>query len=185
MTNSSSSSFVCEICGKAETYYDGLSEVDGCECENGHQICLEHLLEPSREEMIEYILGETYYGSDRGGEFQYTREELDQMDDDGLYNILRGRYDCEVASLLCPICQFEEYSSYDMASYLLTKYKIPKDEVFAEIKKQNKRRRKLYDYEYIAYVVGKLGLNLSEIQASWKETYKTYRDFEQSLERFG
>lgn len=62
--------------------------------------------------------------------------------------------------------------------------KVPKDEVFAEIKKQNKRRRKLYDYEYIAYVVDKYGLKLGDIQASWKEKYKTYHDFKESLERF-
>ena len=71
-----------------------------------------------------------------------------------------------------------------MARYLLTRYKVPKDEVFAEIKKQNKRRRKLYDHEYIAYVVDKYGLKLGDIQAKWKEEFKSYKDFNDSLERF-
>lgn len=183
VTNSSSSSFVCEICGRTETYYDGLEDVDGCECQNGHEICTEHLLNPTREEMIERILSNTYYESDRGGEFQYAREELDKMDDDSLYNILLGRYGDEVDSILCPICQFEEYSTYDMMRYLYTKYKIPMEEAFEEIKKLNKRRKKLYDHEYIAYVVKKFDLDIGEIQASWRENYKDYSEFAETLER--
>ena len=115
----------------------------------------------------------------------YTKEELKNLDDDELYEILLGEDDyCEVPECFCPLCQFEEYSSNDMARYLLTKYKIPKDDAFQEIKKLNKRRRKLYDHEYISYVVNKLGLDLGKIQASWKEEYGTYRNFITSLERF-
>lgn len=168
VTNSSSSSFVCEICGAEGSGWDAsVEDFDMFECENGHVLCQEHMLNPSRYDL------------------HYTREELEAMDDDELFETLLGseRY-YEVPECLCPICQFEEYSSYDMASYLLTQYKVPKDEVFAEIKKQNKRRRKLYDYEYIAYVVDKYGLKLGDIQASWKEKYKTYHNFKESLERF-
>jgi hypothetical protein len=40
VTNSSSSSFVCDICGRAESGWDMcLTEVDMIECENGHTIC--------------------------------------------------------------------------------------------------------------------------------------------------
>lgn len=187
VTNSSSSSFVCEICGRDEAGFDlSLEDAEMFECVNSHVLCQEHMLNPSREELINEILKNKYWNSEtREYDISYTREELDVLSDDELFDILLGEeHYYEVPECLCPICQFEEYSSYDMASYLLTQYKVPKDEVFAEIKKQNKRRRKLYDYEYIAYVVEKFGLKLGDIQASWKKEYKTYNEFQKTLERF-
>lgn len=50
VSNSSSSSFVCEICHNADTIYDGgLSEINMCECQKGHIICLDHLLDKNAE----------------------------------------------------------------------------------------------------------------------------------------
>ena len=46
VTNSSSSSFVCEICGYSTGGWDmSLSEADMMECVNGHIFCSEHALE--------------------------------------------------------------------------------------------------------------------------------------------
>ena len=40
VTNSSSSSYVCEICGRTESGWDmGLSEAEMMECVNGHTFC--------------------------------------------------------------------------------------------------------------------------------------------------
>lgn len=184
VTNSSSSSYVCEICGESHSGFDAsIEDFCMCRCVNGHVICQEHMLEVSREEQINEILKNDYWNRETGEYFSYTKEELDNMNDDELLDLFLGEY-YEVPESCCPICQFEEYSSYNMACYLLTQYKIPKDEVFAEIKKNNRRRRKLYDYEYIAYVVEKLGLNLGEIQSSWRANYKTYGEFMESLEAF-
>lgn len=45
VTNSSSSSFICVICGNVESGYDaGLSDVGMVECVNGHVFCEHHLL---------------------------------------------------------------------------------------------------------------------------------------------
>jgi hypothetical protein len=50
VSNSSSSSYVCEICYTAHESWDcGLSEFGMCECTNGHLICLEHLLFDTNE----------------------------------------------------------------------------------------------------------------------------------------
>lgn len=44
VTNSSSSSFICEICGDTESGYDcGMSELGFVECENGHVMCEDHI----------------------------------------------------------------------------------------------------------------------------------------------
>lgn len=52
VTNSSSSSFVCEICGRSESGYDMcLSDAEMMECVNGHTFCCdESLLKPAKEE---------------------------------------------------------------------------------------------------------------------------------------
>ena len=43
ITNSSSSSFICEICGHNASGYDlSRSEAGFCRCENGHDFCENH-----------------------------------------------------------------------------------------------------------------------------------------------
>ena len=46
ISNSSSTSYVCEICYLAESAWDScsLEELGFCECTNGHIICLDHML---------------------------------------------------------------------------------------------------------------------------------------------
>lgn len=58
VTNSSSSSYVCEICGRTESGFDiGLSEVEIMECVNGHTFCCDEALKsPNKEELIKMIL---------------------------------------------------------------------------------------------------------------------------------
>ena len=86
-----------------------------------------------------------------------------------------------VPECVCPICQFIEYSEFDLSKYLLKKYEISRDEVFAEVKQLNKRRKKLYENEYITYVCKKFDLNPTEIVAGWKEKFGTYHKFKESL----
>ena len=58
VTNSSSSSYICEICGETAHGMDlSIRDAEMCECVNGHIFCNEHSLErPSKEEMIKDIL---------------------------------------------------------------------------------------------------------------------------------
>lgn len=141
VSNSSSSSFVCEICGATEVGYDvSLSDVGFVECENGHVFCEEHII--NNDISIDCIGGE---------------------------NLLLEKH--------CPICQFEEYSQSELSKYLLKEYEIPKETVFAEIKAVNKRRKKLYDNEYIEYVFKQHNLSDDEILKSLKERFGIYKNF--------
>ena len=147
VSNSSSSSFVCEVCGRVESGWDGSpSDFDMIECENEHTICLEEMLE-------------------------------DQDSDED------GKYDYRCPERCCPICKFVVFSEKDLARYLLKKHNIPREEVFAEVKKANKRRKKLYDSEYNTYVCTKLGLARDKILEEVKTTFATYREFEDSLRK--
>lgn len=175
VTNSSSSSYICEICGRNESGWDlSLSECEMMECVNGHIFCCDEALEkPTREEMIKILVNE--YSN-------YSEEELSKKDDDVLYyNYLTNGGYYDVLECMCPICQFIEYSEYDLSAYLLKEYGVPRDEVFAEVKKLNKRRRKLYENEYITHVCQKFNLNPAEIVSSWKERFNTYSAFKQWL----
>jgi hypothetical protein len=188
VTNSSSSSFVCEICGRTESGFDmGISDCEMAMCENGHTFCQSEMLElPPKEEMIKTIL-ENAYNKDRydyktGNYKTISAEELKTMDEDELFEISCGedRY-YNVPECVCPICQFIEYSESDLSAYLLKQYGIPREEIFAEIKRLNKRRRKLYDSEYITYICKQFDLDPAKIVAGWKEKFNSYNDFSKWL----
>ena len=188
VTNSSSSSYVCEICGRTESGWDlGLRDCAMMECVNGHVFCCDEALEiPSKKEMITMILENEWnkdvWTSHSKVYKDYTEDELLAMSKDDLFNDFcseGGYYD--VPECVCPICQFIEYSEYDLSTYLLKEYGVSRDEVFAEVKKLNKRRRKLYENEYITHVCQKFNLNPAEIVAGWKERFNTYSAFKQWL----
>lgn len=189
VTNSSSSSYVCEICGRSESGWDlCLSECEMMECINGHVFCCDEALEkPTKEEMIKAIL-ENGWGKRWDSSIHdyrcYIEEEISAMNEDIIFEELftdGGHY--EVPECMCPICQFIEYLEYDLSAYLLKEYGVSRDEVFAEVKQLNKRRKKLYENEYITYVCKKFDLNPTEIVAGWKEKFGTYKNFKESLRK--
>jgi hypothetical protein len=186
VTNSSSSSFVCEICGRTESGWDlCLSECEMMECVNGHIFCCDEVIEmPTKENMVKTIL-ENEWNKEcwiNGETKDYTEEELINMDQDFLFENFYsedGYY--EVPECMCPICQFVEYSQSDLSAYLLKEYGVQREEVFAEVKKLNKRRKKLYDEEYITYVCKKYDFLPTAIVAGWKEKFGTYNEFSKWL----
>lgn len=188
VTNSSSSSYVCEICGRTESGYDlCLSDCEMMECVNGHIFCCDEALEkPSKEDLVKMIL-ENEWNKERWDRFareykDYSEDEMLAMDDDILFDTFcSDGYNYDVPECVCPICNFIEYSEYDLSAYLLKEYGVSRDEVFAEVKKLNKRRRKLYENEYITYVCKEFDLNPTEIVAGWKEKFGTYGEFKKWL----
>lgn len=171
VTNSSSSSFVCDICGRVEIVWDtGLSDVGMYQCVNGHTFCKDEALEISKEDLIEVIVEDKWNKS--------SKEELEKME---LEELMEYFDVGDVPECFCPICNFIEYSQSDLARYLLKEYDIPRNEVFEEVKSLNKRRKKLYNNEYIAYVCKKFDLKPYEIVAFWKERFGTYVEFSRYL----
>ena len=189
VTNSSSSSYVCEICGRTESGWDlVLSEIEMQECVNGHTICTDEALElPDKAEMVRMVMeldrncrykrvGDEYIRVD------LTKEELDAKDEDELwFDFLTEGGFYEVPECVCPICQFIEYSDYDMSAYLEREYKVPREEVFAEVKKNNRRRKKLYNSEYIAEVCSRFDLKPHEVVTGWRERFSSYTEFAEFL----
>ena len=107
VTNSSSSSYVCEICGRTESGWDlSLSECEMMECVNGHIFCCDEALEmPDKKEMIKMIL-ENEWNKEvwHDGKYKdYTEEELQEFDEDELFEEFFSE-DCyyDVPECLCP-----------------------------------------------------------------------------------
>lgn len=127
VTNSSSSSFICDACG--ETY----SGMDLCPSDIGGGCCEDY-------------------------EHQWCSCIGDDINE-------------------CPICSMSTYAGSDMCRYLYKIYGISRDEVFTLIKAQNKRRRKLYDYEYIAHVFTLHNLTEAVVMDEIRSKFKTYDEF--------
>ena len=189
VTNSSSSSFVCEICGRTESGYDMIaSDAEMYECVNGHTFCMDEALPLDREDFFKYIdklfkANEKYLDEKEMKRLKHEYEGCKHDTDEDLIDFANHSLDMyEVPECMCPICQFIEYSQDDMARYLRKKYEISREEVFEEVKKFNKRRKKLYDSEYVTYVCKKFNLNPVEINAGWKEEFGTYANFQKYLD---
>lgn len=175
---------MCEICGRTESGWDfTCADVDMVECVNGHIFCQSEMLPlPSKEELIKMIVDNEmnigYYDPSE----DCSVEELHDMDKDELFSRFcsdNGYYN--VPECVCPICQFVEYSEHDMSRYLEKEYHVSREEVFENVKQFNKRRKKLYDSEYITEVCRRFNLNLTEIVASLKDRFGTYAAFRKYL----
>lgn len=174
VTNSSSSSYICEICGRSEEGWDlCLSEAGMVQCVNGHTFCEDEILDVDRSLIINELLIQSYN--------VHTVDELNDMPLVELFELNDEEARYQMPEICCPICQFIEYSEKDLSQYLLQKYKVRRDDVFVEVKKINKRRKKLYENEYITYVCREFSLNPTEIVSGWKNEFGTYAQFKKYL----
>jgi hypothetical protein len=149
VSNSSSSSFVCNVCGDSYEGMDAcLSDADFFECINGHIVCHDDLMEDPNDEMA-------------------ALEDNSSVD---------FRY--EMPEKYCPICNFVEPDYQTIGKYFEKLYRITREEVFQEIKAQNKRRKKLYDNEYVTYVMAKNDINQSDLLKELKSKFTSFSDFE-------
>ncbi len=174
VTNSSSSSYVCEVCGRSEEGRDlCLSEAGMYECENGHTFCEDEIVEsPNYKEFLQQAIIDD----------EELLSELDSMSEDELEDFaIDYEFRYYIPEKYCPICNFLAYSDYDMSAYLLKTKGIAREEVFKEIKKVNKRRKKLYDSEYILHVCSKFNLTEKDLIDEVKNQFSTYKKFEEYL----
>ena len=105
VSNSSSSSFVCEVCGANEGGYDySLSDVYMCRCENEHIFCIDHAINKDES-------------SDDFNSFEDALEkEIDY-----------------IPSIYCPICQFETLPDKQILNYLFKTKGISREDVINEV----------------------------------------------------
>lgn len=141
VTNSSSSSYICDVCGREESGWDmGLSDAGMYECVNGHTFCEDEALKMDRKEMIQSVLEMEFYDhyDEKTKEYVYVHKDEDEvnaMDDDELIDILCNDR-CEVPECICPICQIQSYTDRDIIKYMFKKYNTNGNKVLQEIKQK-------------------------------------------------
>lgn len=120
VSNSSSSSFVCEVCGDVESGYDASArDVGFYVCVNDHNFCASHILPaPDQTEPVaddeEHVEGDDY------------DEDDEDFDDEGGYNVPAHR---------CPICTLTAVGDGDLARFLLKSAGKTEAEVVTSIRK--------------------------------------------------
>lgn len=105
VSNSSSSSFLCCICGQMESGMDAsCDELGFCICQNGHEMCRSHV-----EDFVK-------------------RDPKLEMPDN-FYQIAS-----EFPKTLCPICNLDALAKDDELDYYRAKSTMSKDDLLEEIK---------------------------------------------------
>lgn len=115
VSNSSSSSFICDVCGYVESGWDiNLEEANMVQCENGHEFCESHLINLPENVDISYY-----------------------CDDDSINN--KECIDREnVPSKYCPLCQLDYISNYDYHWWLNHMLGLSRETVLQMIKERVK-----------------------------------------------
>jgi hypothetical protein len=166
VTNSSSSSYICDVCGRVESGYDmGISDAEMYQCKNGHTFCEDEALKPVSEKELAIKFLEQDLWKDqswRGAREESYKEELrkdiavlrdpnsnsDEVSD--LVADIIGNYDIRYSmpAEYCPICQMQEMSESIMVKYLLKLRNKNFKEVVTEM------RNNFLDYQSLMKFIG-------------------------------
>lgn len=145
VTNSSSSSFVCEVCGNSEAGYDAsMADCGMVQCPSGHVFCASHKLEPplkeKQDELIHLINksdSDDTYHKERFIALIKSAKNDDEIDniyyEEGLIDFLYFE-DSSILKCECPICNFDALTNYDLKEYIERKYHLSTDKLCKEIK---------------------------------------------------
>lgn len=202
VTNSSSTSYICKITGHKETFWDSelYQDYGYVMCDNEHIFLAEFVLddvdvlanktlEQMKQEIIAYYQKRITYNDKWGWSSASDKAmlyDIERCNDDEIKAFYEDFYndtnEFDVRLEQCPICQMEVIAQDDLKNYLSKKFGITEDEAFAFVKSKNKRRKKLYDHEYINYVCVQINITEDEIIKTIKECFnKNYQAFQNYL----
>ena len=143
VSNSSSSSFICEVCGNVESGYDAsYDDMDFAQCENGHEFCRDHIT-PMTEAKAKSILAKIKEDPKYVDEDFLEAEEADQITALMELNLRyfssstmsEMGYD-ELPEELCPICALEALSDSDILNYILKEHGSTREFVIEKARKE-------------------------------------------------
>ena len=158
VTNSSSSSFVCECCNAVKGGYDySLEDVGMIECEKGHTLCQTHvedsiLYEHKKRLLLESLNSNLAWitGNDSDSlvkivkitsnidfvknlteeEYEESYENEDKFDDLFEYYSLENVIPTEV----CPLCTHKRITTNEIINYILNKNNITRIDLENEVR---------------------------------------------------
>lgn len=130
VSNSSSSSYICEVCNNTESGWDlCLSEAEMFECENGHVVdedCAPDF-EPVEEGPDQGTCKDENCAVGNGWDAKFcktcggpTHDEESSYDEDWRYHVKEAQ---------CPICSLSNIPPDIMVNYLCAKFHVSRDEI--------------------------------------------------------
>jgi len=142
ISNSSSSSFTCGVCGAEESGMNMcLEDAEMCECaDGGHIICESHALTGYKD-------ADAWFKTDKGKEEVAVYMKENNCDEDEAIEALWDEEGgCRFSSKFCPICQFEEVVDSDVVAYMMKKNNTSYKELKDQLKKEFKNYDELCDF---------------------------------------
>jgi hypothetical protein len=122
VSNSSSSSFTCDICKETVELYNGEGGEDGEDyltCDNCHSVCSKHVKVKSSVESLRNSVIKAAKESCSGEELEKELVEIGGMNREELEEYIMDVYGCDMPSECCPLCQFTTLTDDDLMEYLL------------------------------------------------------------------
>jgi len=149
VSNSSSSSFICDISGGIEVGYDlTMEDADMWECENGHTMYDSYVKYDSEKELVlEYLRNDLVISKsssyrDDHAEIEYIIEEIDKVsetdfDINDYENFIEyGDLRYKLPAKFCPICSMEKFKKDELITFLLKETNTTLVEISLKIKEQ-------------------------------------------------
>lgn len=140
VSNSSSSSFTCDVCGTTESGMDASpSDFDMSTCVNNHTFCNDHAPESEpmtpkqyRDSIKTQIESCTWMDKES---IQRDIAEMEMVPDDEIEEFYNDNYsDDGVPECQCPICTFKALSDADGFEYLKKKFSMGNQEILEAIR---------------------------------------------------
>ncbi len=136
VSNSSSSSFTCDVTGKE---HDGEYEIDTCFCVNGHRFVSDFRLpelpvQIPVDKMRNRLLGDSKSEKDNLGIQHASDDQIQSWYAD--YSDESEYEDDDLPPKLCPICSFKFGRTKDLLVYMLKRDGLTEEKLLTEIQKK-------------------------------------------------
>lgn len=157
VSNSSSSSWICTLCGETEIYYDGDDNDMFYECDHGHSICISCLNHYVTKEMLQKAKKSLIFQIDKiinyQGDFsviEFENKKEQYLNDLNKINDIENLIATEIYQKwtrqqdylnylmkeLCPVCNFMFLLDRDYINYIQKIFNIPpKSKILENIKR--------------------------------------------------
>jgi len=166
VSNSSSSSFVCDICHEVQSGMDMcLSDAQMSRCVNGHTFCDEHrgseiapgiqlqllinLLEDSKNssymQEIRTALSPKMDGLDKAKGASYCSDAIEAVYAE-FQDWIEDEWPHDVPACMCPICTFQSVFPSDVYKYLLKRLGVSKVDILQELTEKFSDYKKFKEY---------------------------------------
>lgn len=143
VTNSSSSSFVCEVCGTTDSGWDMICFDAGMIwCEAWHEFCIDHLTDEEFEKAKSLMIPKFLSRWISSGHEKYELQIMEPME----FFKTAYQYDEYLPESCCPICTMRLINPEMGYGYLLAKAKMSKNDLSKELQGEFKDYRAFADF---------------------------------------